>query len=81
MAPDYSKQKRTLKGIEALSFTINYMPLDQFDYNRVLRMNKGEAFDYASSVAKSKKLNNNIQERLKKEATEAAREDKEDFWK
>lgn len=32
------------------------MPLDQFDYNRVLRMNKGEAFDYASSVAKSKNL-------------------------
>ena len=35
MAPDYSKQKRTLKGIDALSFTVNYMPLDQFDYDRV----------------------------------------------
>ena len=66
MAPDYSKQKRTLNGIETLSFTINYMPLDQFDYNRVLRMNKGEAFEYASSVVKSKKLNKDIQERLKK---------------
>lgn len=66
MAPDYSKQKRTLNSIETLSFTINYMPLDQFDYNRVLRMNKGEAFEYASSVVKSKKLNKDIQERLKK---------------
>lgn len=66
MAPDYSKQKRTLKGIEALSFTVNYMPLDQFDYDRVLQMNKGEAFEYASSVVKSKKLNKDIQERLKK---------------
>ena len=80
MAPDYSKQKRTLKGIEALSFTVNYMPLDQFDYDRVLRMNKGEAFEYASSVVKSKKLNKDIQERLKKEAMEAAQKDKEDFW-
>ncbi|WP_302814051.1 zinc ribbon domain-containing protein [Leyella stercorea] len=80
MAPDYSKQKRMSNWIEALSFSINYTPLDQLDYDRVLRMNKEEAFDYASSVAKSKKLNNDIQERLKKEATEDARKDKEDFW-
>lgn len=80
MAPDYSKQKKTLKGIEALSFTMNYMPLDQFDYARVLQMNKGEAFEYASSVVKSKKLNKDIQEQLRKEATEAAQKDKEDFW-
>ena len=56
------------------------MPLDQFDYDRVLQMNKGEAFEYASSVVKSKKLNKDIQERLKKEAMEAAQKDKEDFW-
>lgn len=80
MAPDYSKQKRALKGIEALSFAMNYIPLDQFDYDRVLRMNKEEAFEYASSVAKSKKLNKDIQEQLKKEATEAAQKDKDDFW-
>lgn len=43
-------------------------------------MNKEEAFEYASSVAKSKKLNKDIQEQLKKEATEAAQKDKDDFW-
>lgn len=80
MAPDYSKQTRTLKGLEALSFTMNYTPLNQLDYARVLQMNKEEALDYANSIAKSKKLNKDIQERLKEEATEAAQKDKEDFW-
>ena len=80
MAPDYSKLKRKLKGLEELSFSSNFTPLDPFDYARVLQMTKEEAFDYASRVAKSKKLNNDIQEQLKKEATEAARKDKAVFW-
>lgn len=80
MAPDYSKQKKMPKGIEVLSFSINYTPLGQLDYDRVLGMNKEEAFDYANSVVESKKLNKDIQERLKKEAMEAAQKDKEDFW-
>lgn len=79
-APDYSKLKRKLKGLEELSFSLNSTPLDPFDYARVLQMTKEEAFDYASRVAKSKKLNNDIQEQLKKEAKEAARNDKAVFW-
>lgn len=80
MAPDYSKNKKPLEGIEALAFAHSFTPLNGADYSLIYGMNAERALNYANNLAKDKRLDKEYQKTLKKKAIEAASADKEDFW-
>lgn len=80
MAPDYSKLKHPLKGLEAAAFAMDFIPLSSTDYASIISMNKESALNYANSIAKEKRLSKDLQESLKEKAIVDAQKDKEDFW-